>query len=151
MTGAGSQFANDTLPHLLLETAMGHEAYSYFDEALVNQMASGQKRGLEILYQRHGRQMYAYALRLVWDPTTAEDVLQESLAAAWHGAGKLRGEGRVIAWLLGIVRNKAKRALRGRTRGSRDGAEAESLDTGPTRDESTTRGERARTLRSGLA
>ena len=142
---------NDTLQAKIFEITMGHETQPERDEVLVQTIASGEKCSLEILYQRHGKQMYAFALRLVGDPTTAEDVLQESLVAAWQGASRFRGEGRVIAWLLGIVRNKARRALRGRPIRSPDGEAQDSPDTGPTPDELTTRAERSRLLRTGLS
>lgn len=97
---------------LTLELAMRNEAPLTDDAALIRQMQSGDSRGLQNLYQRYGKRMYAYALRLVSDPHVAEDVIQESLVSAWQGAAKYRGKGRLIAWLLGIVHHKAMRTFR---------------------------------------
>jgi len=58
--------------------------------------------------------MMAYALRLTQDQAMAEDVVQDSLVAVWRSARRFRGEGRVIAWLLGIVHHTAMKALRHR-------------------------------------
>ncbi len=86
------------------------------DLALLRRTASGDERALHELYAIYGQRMYAFALRLTGDVHTADDVLQESLIAVWQGAGRFRGEGRVIAWLLSIVRNKALTALRSQAR-----------------------------------
>ena len=56
--------------------------------------------------------MYGYALRTLRDPASAEDVIQESLLTIWQRAKSFRGEGRVIAWLFGIVHHKTMRAYR---------------------------------------
>ena len=82
------------------------------DEArLVQAMAAGERRSFRQLYERYGRRMYLYALRRLGDEDRAQDLLQESLLAAWEGAGRFRGEGRLIAWLLKIVHNKSLQIL----------------------------------------
>jgi RNA polymerase sigma-70 factor, ECF subfamily len=53
-------------------------------------------------------------MRITGSPDAAEEAVQESLIAAWQGAGKFRGQGRVIAWLLVLVHHKALNQLRGR-------------------------------------
>jgi RNA polymerase sigma-70 factor (ECF subfamily) len=53
-------------------------------------------------------------LRLTCEPALAEDVVQETLIVVWRTAGRYRGEGRVIAWLLGIVHHLAIKAVRHR-------------------------------------
>lgn len=82
------------------------------DLDLVRRMASGEENALRELYAAYGQRLYAYALRLTNDPAAAEDVTQETLVTAWRTAGKFRGEGRVIAWLLGIVHHSAMKTLR---------------------------------------
>jgi RNA polymerase sigma-70 factor (ECF subfamily) len=82
------------------------------DLDLIRRMAAGEENALRELYATYGRRLYAYALRLTNDPAAAEDVTQETLVIAWRTAGKFRGEGRLIAWLLGIVHHNAMKALR---------------------------------------
>ena len=81
------------------------------DRDLVRQVAAGDENALRRLVDAYGQRLYAYALRITGDPAAADEAVQESLVAAWQGAGKYRGEGpgggRVIAWLLGIVHHKA--------------------------------------------
>jgi RNA polymerase sigma-70 factor (ECF subfamily) len=64
------------------------------------------------LHAAYGQRLYAYALRLTDSPTTAEDIVQDTLVAVWQSAGRFRGEGRVLTWLLGIVHHTAMKALR---------------------------------------
>lgn len=82
------------------------------DLDLIRRMASGDENALRELYAAYGQRLYAYALRLTNDPAAAEDVVQETLVTAWRSAGKFRGEGRPIAWLLGIVHHSALKSMR---------------------------------------
>ncbi len=85
------------------------------DLDLICRMASGDDNAMREIYATYGQRLFAYALRLTDDHATAEDVTQETLVVAWRTAGKFRGEGRVIAWLLGIVHHTAMKMMRHRT------------------------------------
>jgi RNA polymerase sigma-70 factor (ECF subfamily) len=82
------------------------------DLDLIRRMASGDENAMHELYAAYGQRLYAYALRLTNDHAVAEDVTQETLVTAWRTAGNFRGEGRPIAWLLGIVHHSALKSLR---------------------------------------
>ena len=82
------------------------------DTGLVKRMAAGDEAALQALYVTHGRRLFAYAFRLTQNRALAEEVLQDSLLAAWQGARGFRGDGRVLAWLLGIVHRQALNATR---------------------------------------
>jgi RNA polymerase sigma-70 factor, ECF subfamily len=84
------------------------------DVALVRRMAAGDELALDELYARHGRRLYAYAIRLTGSESRAEDVVQESLIAAWKAARGFRSQSRATTWLLGIVHNQALNATRRR-------------------------------------
>jgi RNA polymerase sigma-70 factor (ECF subfamily) len=92
---------------------------------LVLQIAAGDEDALQQLYTAYGQRLYAFALRLTNDPATADDVLQESLVAIWQGAGRFRGQGRVIAWLLSIVHHQALNAIRSQRRRMNEAGEEE--------------------------
>jgi RNA polymerase sigma-70 factor (ECF subfamily) len=79
---------------------------------LLQRISAGDQSALCELYAAYGQRLYAYALRLTNDRANAEDVVQETLVTVWRAAGKYRGEGRVLAWLLGIVHNLALKCLR---------------------------------------
>ena len=51
------------------------------DEQLLEQIAGGEEQALAELYQRYGKPLYNYLLRLVHEPTVAEDLLQEVFVA----------------------------------------------------------------------
>jgi len=82
------------------------------DLLLVKHIAEGDESALRELYAAYGQRMYAYALRLTDTPGTADDVVQDTLVVVWQSAGRFRGEGRVLAWLLGILHHIALKALR---------------------------------------
>ncbi len=120
------------------------------DLALLRRMAAGEDAALPELYAAYGQRLYAYALRITNDPAQAEDVLQDALVAAWKSARNFRGEGRVLAWLLGIVHHTAIKALRHRSQPITDEME-ESLEAeSPSPDEQIEQAEQATRLRRGL-
>jgi RNA polymerase sigma-70 factor, ECF subfamily len=83
------------------------------DLGLIRRMRAGDDDAVRDLYALYGQRLYAYALRLTNDPATGEDVTQNTLVTAWRTARTFRGEGRLIAWLLGIVHHTAMKTLRG--------------------------------------
>jgi RNA polymerase sigma-70 factor (ECF subfamily) len=82
------------------------------DEQLLMQIASGEERALAELYQRHGKPLYNYLLRLVHVPAVAEDLLQEVFVAVWQGAHRFKGHAKVTTWLYRITHNRAVSWLR---------------------------------------
>ncbi len=79
---------------------------------LVARLVAGDEDALRDLYGIYGQRLYAYALRLTSDRATAEDVIQDTLVIVWRTASQFRGDGRLLAWLLGIVHHRAMKALR---------------------------------------
>ena len=120
------------------------------DTALLKRIAGGDASALHALYAEYGQRLYAYACRLTNDPVLAEDVLQESLVAVWKGAGRYRGQGRVIAWLLGIVHNQARLAIRRKPLPSLDGSDEEPASKAPLPDEDFSRQEQRQFVLEGL-
>jgi RNA polymerase sigma-70 factor (ECF subfamily) len=119
---------------------------------LLRRIAAGDENALRELYAAWGQRLYAYALRLTGDPAAAEEVVQDSLVAAWQGAARFRGEGRVIAWLLGIVHHQALNRLRGRPpEPSLDEDERELPAPGPLPEAQAALHDRRRSLTDGIA
>ncbi|MBI5612837.1 MAG: sigma-70 family RNA polymerase sigma factor [Gammaproteobacteria bacterium] len=54
----------------------------------------------------HGDSLYRFALQRVRDPATAEDLVQETLLAAWHAKSKFAGKSAERTWLIAILKNK---------------------------------------------
>lgn len=84
------------------------------DYAVVARMAAGDRAALAELYASHHRALLAYLRLLIPDPGLAEEVLQDTLLAAWTGAGRFAGRSTLRGWLFGIARRRAHDALRRR-------------------------------------
>ena len=120
------------------------------DLDLIHRMQAGDDDAVRDLYALYGQRLYAYALRLTDDPATAEDVTQNTLVTAWRTARTFRGEGRLIAWLLGIVHHTAMKALRGSTRYLDEVAEETVSEDQPSPEEQAQVRDERRWVRQGL-
>lgn len=96
---------------------------------MVARLAAGERAALAELYVAHRGPLLAYLRALVGDPGLAEEVLQDTLYAAWIGAAGFGRRASVRAWLLGIARRRAHDAVRRRTIHAVDPAELEALPT----------------------
>jgi RNA polymerase sigma-70 factor (ECF subfamily) len=56
--------------------------------------------------ERHGDALYAFALRRVFDSASAEDLVQDTLLAAWQSHATFRAESAERTWLIGILKHK---------------------------------------------
>ena len=120
------------------------------DVELVRRMAAREDQALNELYAAYGQRMYAYALRLTQDPAQAEDVVQDALVAVWHSADRFRGEGRVVAWLLGIVHHIAMKAIRHTSQPISEAMEETLAASEPLPEERVQVDEQAQWVRQGL-
>ncbi len=84
------------------------------DEDLIQAVAAGEKAAFDALVGRHKVRLYNYLLRLLRDPTEAEEVAQETFVRAYVHAAKYRTVARFSTWLYTIatnlVRNRIRRA-----------------------------------------
>ena len=70
----------------------------------------------EDLVAAHRRELLVHCYRLLGSVTDAEDVLQESLLAAWRGLDGFEGRASPRSWLYRIATNRCLNALRDRGR-----------------------------------
>ncbi len=89
-------------------------ARSVSDEMLLQSIADGETAAMHVLYARHSLRVYRFVLRMVRNPTTAEDIVSHVFLDVWHNAGQFQGRSQVSTWLLSIARFKALTALRQR-------------------------------------
>lgn len=120
------------------------------DLDLIRRMQAGDDDAVRDLYAQYGQRLYAYALRLTNDPATAEDVTQNTLVTAWQTARNFRAEGRLIAWLLGIVHHTAMKAIRNRTNYLNDVAEEIIREDQPSPEEQAQVKDERRWVRQGM-
>jgi RNA polymerase sigma-70 factor (ECF subfamily) len=80
-------------------------------------VGEGDTAALEALYSRYARVVFSFAVRIVGDGPTAEEVLQEAFVRTWTQAGTFRTlRGNFASWLLSITHNLAIDELRRRQR-----------------------------------
>jgi RNA polymerase sigma-70 factor (ECF subfamily) len=79
---------------------------------LLYQVAFGDENAFQELYETTNRRIYFYIYRMVNNKETAEDLMVETYAQVWRGAGRFRGESRAISWIIGIARNLSRKEFR---------------------------------------
>lgn len=82
------------------------------DEALMEVLVAGNKAAFDILVQRHKARLYSYLLRLLRDPSDAEEVAQETLVRAYVHADKYRNIAKFSTWLYTIATNLVRNRIR---------------------------------------
>jgi RNA polymerase sigma-70 factor (ECF subfamily) len=85
------------------------------DEALIELIAEGNKRAMQVLYARHNVRVYRFIVRLTGNTSLAEDLVSEVFLDVWRQAEAFESKSRVSTWLLAIARYKTLSALRRRS------------------------------------
>ena len=115
------------------------------DEALVARIARGDEAAFAELYDRLGALAYSLAVRILRNPSLAEEATQEAFVAVWRNAARFdarRGSAR--AWVLLQVRARSIDRVRHE---ERRGGQNEQVDAGAARE----RRRRRPTTRPGAA
>jgi RNA polymerase sigma-70 factor (ECF subfamily) len=84
------------------------------DEVLIARIAKGDRLAMEELYGRYRVPVYRFVLRMVRNPTTAEDLNSDVFLDVWRQAGTFEGRSAVSTWIFRIARFKALNALQRR-------------------------------------
>jgi len=116
--------------HTVPVTATGRPmgAVQTSDEALVQLIASGDKKALQVLFARHNVRVFRFVLRFLGDESVAEDLVSEVFFDVWRQADRFESRSQVSTWLLAIARNKALSVLRRRTTEELDEEVAEFIE-----------------------
>ena len=89
------------------------DAYQGYSDEMLLQLVNGKDLwAYEILYERHAQSLYSLLIRIVREPTTAEELLQETFWQIWQKSEQYSEKGSVAAWLHRIARNKGLDQLR---------------------------------------
>jgi RNA polymerase sigma-70 factor (ECF subfamily) len=131
---------------------MPRELEHLSDEALVALVARSDDAALAELYDRLGRAAYGLALRVLRDPSLAQDAVQEAFLAAWRTAASYDARrAKAGTWLLTIVHRRAVDLVRRENR--RRGAPLEDapVPAGAATDEEAWVRERRRQVQAALA
>jgi len=85
------------------------------DAVLLDRVKSDSQVAMTELFDRYGSMVYSVALRVLNDPSQAEDVMQEILFQVWRNPDAfVSGRGSLGAWLAVMARNRAIDSLRRR-------------------------------------
>jgi RNA polymerase sigma-70 factor (TIGR02960 family) len=81
---------------------------------------AGDEDAFRALTDPHRRELQVHIYRMVGSAQDAEDLLQETLLAAWRGLERFEGRASVRAWLYSIATNRSLDALRASRRRPED-------------------------------
>ena len=83
------------------------------DAALLALVQRGDENAMVSLFDRYSKVVYSVALRVLRDPASAEDVLQEVFMQIWRNPnGFIATRGSLGGWLAVVARNRSIDALR---------------------------------------
>jgi RNA polymerase sigma-70 factor, ECF subfamily len=102
--------------------------FSASDEVLIGRIAQGDRLAMQALFARHQLRVYRFVLRLVGNPTAAEDLISEVFLDVWRQADRFEGRSTVSTWLLGIARFKALSSMRRRPHEELDDEKAGAIE-----------------------
>ncbi len=83
------------------------------DATLLGLVQRGDEQAMASLFDRYSKVVYSVALRVLRDPASAEDVLQEIFMQIWRSPGGfIATRGSLGGWLAVVSRNRSIDALR---------------------------------------
>ena len=83
------------------------------DGTLLSRFLQKDVSAFEELYNRHARLVYRLVLRILQQPATSEEVVQDVFLQLWRHAGQYdASRGPFLPWLLTLARNRALDQLR---------------------------------------
>jgi RNA polymerase sigma-70 factor (ECF subfamily) len=93
----------------------GEKVETMDDAALLEAVAEGNQDAMAAVFDRYSRIVYCIALRVLKEPSLAEDVMQEVLLQVWKRPQSFVAQrGNLAAWLSVVARNRAIDVLRKR-------------------------------------
>jgi RNA polymerase sigma-70 factor (ECF subfamily) len=96
--------------------AQGEKVETMDDAALLEAVAEGNQDAMAAVFDRYGRIVFCIALRVLREPSLAEDVMQEVLLQVWKRPQSFVAQrGNLAAWLSVVARNRAIDVLRKRS------------------------------------
>lgn len=83
------------------------------DVQLLGRVRRGDEQAMAAIYDRYSRVVYSVALRVLRDPASAEDVLQDVFLGLWRRPDSfISSRGSLGGWLTVVARNRSIDSLR---------------------------------------
>src|SRR5215210_452772 len=89
-------------------------------DATLRRARAGDEEAFRELTDPFRRELQVHCYRILGSVQDAEDLVQETLLAAWRGLEAFEGRSSVRAWLYRIATNRCLTALRDRARRPRE-------------------------------
>jgi RNA polymerase sigma-70 factor (TIGR02960 family) len=89
-------------------------------EAVLARARAGDEEAFRDLTEPHRRELQLHCYRILGSVQDAEDMVQETLLAAWRSLEAFEGRASVRSWLYRIATNRCLNALRARSRRPRE-------------------------------
>lgn len=90
-------------------------AAAQLDADLLGRVQRGDESAMAAIYDRYSKIVYSVALRVLRDPASAEDILQEVFMQMWRSPAKfVAARGSLGGWLAVVARNRSIDRLRRR-------------------------------------
>jgi RNA polymerase sigma-70 factor (ECF subfamily) len=86
------------------------------DEDLIVMVQEGHKKAFDELVARYKGRLFSFILRMVKDPTLAEELTQETLIRVYIHAAKYREIAKFSTWVFTIATNLVRNKMRQRSR-----------------------------------
>jgi RNA polymerase sigma factor (sigma-70 family) len=84
------------------------------DWELVQRSGGGDHGSFHVLVDRHAQSLYELAAMMIGNTIDAQDIVQETLLAAFSGLRKFEGRAAVKTWLVGILVRQVAVCRRGK-------------------------------------
>src|ERR1700750_2065171 len=81
-------------------------------ETTIGRARAGDEQAFRELQDPYRRELQVHCYRILGSLQDAEDLLQETLLAAWRGLDQFEGRSSLRAWLYRIATNRCLNALR---------------------------------------
>jgi RNA polymerase sigma-70 factor (ECF subfamily) len=94
------------------EFASGAVSQQAMTEATLSRARAGDEQAFRELTDPYRRELQVHCYRILGSVQDAEDLLQETLLAAWRGLEQFEGRSSLRAWLYRIATNRCLNALR---------------------------------------
>src|SRR5450432_2094273 len=122
------------------------------DEEVLARVARADENALGELYDRFGRVAYGLALRILRDPTLAQDAVQDAMLSAWRTAASFDPRrGKASTWLLTLVHRRSVDVVRREDRRRAQPLEDAPIASGDATDETAALRAKRRAVQAALA
>ncbi len=95
-----------------MESRPGYETINntQSDEELVERIQAGDTAAFDLIVDRYKNRVYSYALRMLRNPETANEVSQDIFLRAYRYLDRFRGDAKFSTWFYTIVSSTCKNA-----------------------------------------